>query len=392
MPLSDASIKAAKPTQRPQRLADERGMYMLLNPDGSRWWRFDYRINGTRKTLSFGVYPEVSLKLARERRDAARAQVAQGIDPSAKRRAEKNANADTFELVAREWFQKFSAKWADSHSEKIIGRLQANIFPWIGSRPIGQLKAPELLSVIRRLEARELLETAHRCMGYCSQIFRYAVATSRAERDITVDLRGAIPPSTPKNHAAITDPTQIGELLRAIDGYSGSFVTQSALKLAPLVFLRPGELRRGEWTEIDFEQGEWRIPAVKMKMGDAHIVPLSRQALAILTELKPLSGGGKYIFPGGHSSQRPMSENAVLAALRRMGYTNSEMTGHGFRAMARTVLDEVLGERVDLIEHQLAHALKDANGRAYNRTTHLPARRDMMQRWADYLDGLKVGG
>ena len=391
MPLSDSSIKAAKPSARPQRLADERGMYMLVNPDGSRWWRFDYRIHGKRKTLSLGVYPEISLKGARERRDDARALVARGIDPSSKRKADKTATENSFEAVAREWFEKFKGGWRPSHSEKILRRLEANIFPWLGPKPIDAITPAELLATIRRIEARGAVESAHRCMNYCSRIFRYAIATTRATRDITSDLRGAIPPSAPKNHAAITNPAEIGQLLRAIDGYVGSFVTRSALQLSPLVFLRPGELRQGEWAEIDESAAEWRIPATRMKMSQPHIVPLSTQALAIISNLRPLTGSGKYLFPCATGPQRPMSENAILAALRRMGYSKTEMTGHGFRAMARTVLDEVLDQRVDFIEHQLAHAVKDANGRAYNRTAHLPQRHAMMQVWANYLDRLRTG-
>lgn len=370
--LSDTRIKQAKPSERPQRLADERGLYLLVNPDGSRWWRLDYRFDGKRKTLSLGVYPDVPLKLARERRDAARNDVAAGIDPSAKRKATKQAPVSSFEAVAREWFDKFKPQWVDSHAEKIIRRLERDVFPWIGARDIKAITASDLLTVIRRVEARGAVETAHRALQNCGQVFRYAVATVRADRDPTGDLRGAIPSSKGKNHAAITEPARIAELLRAIDGYVGSLATRSALRLAPLVFVRPGELRRAEWAEIDLDAAEWRIPASRMKMKQAHIVPLAPQAVAILRELQPSTGAGRYVFPGARSPTRPMSENTILAALRRLGYANDEMSGHGFRAMARTVLDEVLGQRVDWIEHQLAHAVKDANGRAYNRTAHLP--------------------
>ena len=304
MPLSDASIKAAKPIDRPLRLSDERGLYLLLNPDGARWWRFDYRIAGKRKTLSMGVYPDVSLRVARERRDAARGQVSQGIDPSANRRAVKVARENSFEAIAREWFEKFKSTWAESHSVKMIRRLETNVFPWIGKRPINDLKAPDLLAVMRRVEERGAVETAHRCIHYCSRVFRYAAATGRADRDITIELRGAIPPSTPKNYAAITDPSQIGQLLRALDGYKGSFVTQCALRLSPLVFLRPGELRHGEWTEIDLSAAEWRISASRMKMGQPHIVPLSTQAVEILSSLRPFTGTGNYLFPSARGPQR----------------------------------------------------------------------------------------
>jgi integrase len=391
MVLSDNAIRKTATASKPVRLSDERGLYMLLNPDGSRWWRFDYRINSTRKTLSFGVYPEVSLKLARERRDEARTQIANGIDPSQKRKAAKLADENSFEAIAREWFEKFKPQWVDTHSDKIIRRLERDIFPWIGKRPIGSIKAPELLMVLRRVEARGAVETAHRAMQNCGQVFRYAISTGRADHNPAADLRGAIPPTKGRNLAAITEPSQIGPLLRAIDSYSGTHVTRSALRLAPLVFLRPGELRKGEWSEINFDTAEWRVPGSRMKMRVDHIVPLSKQALVVLRELHPWTGKGKYLFPSGRTDKRPMSDNAVLAALRRMGFPKDEMSGHGFRAMARTVLDEVLGQRVDWIEHQLAHAVKDANGRAYNRTAHLPQRHKMMQVWADYLDDLRAG-
>ncbi len=326
-----------------------------------------------------------------ERRDESRALVAKGIDPSIKRKAEKAAGDDTLEAVSREWLEKFRAAWKPSHAALILRRLEQNVFPWLGSRPIASINAPELLKVLRRIEGRQALDTTHRVLQYCGRIFRYAIVTGRTDRDITADLRGAIPPPQEKNFAAITDPKHIGQLLRAIDGYIGSFVTISALKLAPLVFLRPGELRHGEWSEIHFDAAEWRIPGSRMKMGQPHIVPLARQAVEILRSLKEKTGIGKYLFPSPRTLHRPMSENAVLAALRRMGYSSDEMTGHGFRAMARTVLDEVLNQRVDIIEHQLAHAVKDANGRAYNRTAHLPQRHQMMQLWADYLDSLRSG-
>jgi integrase len=296
-------------------------------------------------------------------------------------------DAATFEHVAREWFNKFKSQWVDSHSEKIIRRLECDVFPWIGDREIKSIKPTELLEVIARKEAAGKVETAHRAMQNCSQVFRYAIATGRAERDITTGLRGAISASKPKNHAAVTNPALIGQLLRAIDGYTGSFVTRCALALSPLFFVRPGELRHAKRADIDLDAAEWRFISSKTKQ--PHVVPLATQAVTILLELHPLTGRGKYVFPGARSDDRPMSENAVLAALRSMDYTKDDMTGHGFRAMARTVLDEVLGQRVDLIEHQLAHAVKDANGRAYNRTSFLPQRQAMMQMWANYLDGLK---
>jgi integrase len=395
MSLTDTTIRNAKPSEKPIKLSDEKGLYLLVTPAGGKWWRFDYRFVGRRKTLSMGVYPDVGLKDARERRDAARKLLADGINPGETRKAMKASKAgraaNSFEVVAREWFAKFSAKWAPSHAKKIIRRLERDIFPWIGSRPIAEVTAPELLAVLRRTEERGAVETAHRAHQNCGQVFRYAIATGRAERDPSPDLRGAIPAVKQTHHAAITDLKAIGDLLRAIDGYQGSFITRCALRLAPLVFVRPGELRKAEWSEIDLDKAEWNIPAKRMKMREPHLVPLATQAVEILRELHALTGGGRYVFPGARTNGRPMSENAVLAALRRLGYAKGEMSGHGFRAMARTILDEVLHVRPDFIEHQLAHAVRDPNGRAYNRTAHLDERRKMMQLWAGYLDKLKVG-
>jgi integrase len=269
--------------------------------------------------------------------------------------------------------------------------MERDLFPWIGKRPISEIKAPELLGALRRVESRGALESARRLKIIAGQVFRYAVATGRAERDPSGDLKGALAPPQERHHAAITDPKDVAPLLRAIDGYQGHFVVKCALRLAPLFFVRPGELRHAEWAEIDLDEAIWNIPAHKMKMKQAHIVPLCKQAVEILTELKKLTGASRYVFPSGRTYARPMSENAILAALRRMGYDKDTMTGHGFRAMARTILDEVLQVRPDFIEHQLAHAVRDPNGRAYNRTAHLIERRKMMQTWADYLDGLKDG-
>jgi integrase len=394
MPLTDVTVRTAKAQDKPIKMSDERGLYLLINQVG-KYWRFDYRFETKRKTLALGVYPEVTLKEARSKRDAARKQLADNIDPSENRKARKRSRADltgnSFEVVAREWFTKFEPGWTFGHSSKIISRMERDIFPWIGKRPIPEIRAPELLACLRRVEARGALETAHRALQNCGQIFRYAIATGRAERDLSRDLRGALPPAQPTHLAALTEPKAIGDLLRAIDSYSGSFITKSALRLAPLIFLRPGELRQAEWSEINLEQAEWNIPAVRMKMRDPHLVPLSTQAIAILEEIKALTGRGHYIFPGLRTHDRPMSNNTILAALRRMGYEKDEMSGHGFRAMARTIMDEVLQFRPDYIEHQLAHAVRDPNGRAYNRTAHLVERRKMMQQWADYLDKLKAG-
>jgi integrase len=395
MSLTDTTVKNAKPSDKTTRLFDGGGLYIEVAPTGGKWWRLKYRYDGKEKRLSLGVYPDVSLKDARQRRDDARKLLANGVDPSENRKAIKAAKtergANSFEIIAREWFAKNSTSWSENHSSRIIQRLERDIFPWIGSRPIAEIKAQELLTTLRRIEERGAVETAHRAHQNCGQVFRYAVATGRAERDPSPDLKGALPPVKQSHHAAITDPKAIAELLRAIDGYQGSFITKCALRLAPLVFVRPGELRKAEWIEIDLDKAEWNIPAKRMKMREPHLVPLSTQAVKILRELHALTGDGHYVFPGARTNDRPMSDNAVLAALRRMGFAKDEMSGHGFRAMARTVLDEVLGVRPDFIEHQLAHAVRDPNGRAYNRTAHLAERRKMMQQWSDYLYKLKSG-
>jgi integrase len=394
MPLNDVTCKQAKPKEKAYRLADSKGLYLEVAPSGGKWWRLKYRINGKEKRISLGVYPEVGLKDARDKCDAARKQVADGIDPSVQRKAVKLAgsekSANSFEVVAREWFGKFSKAWAASHADKIIRRLERDVFPWIGGRPIAEVTAPELLAVLRRVENRGALETAHRAKQNCGQIFRYAIATGRAERDPSADLRGALPPTQETHHASITDPKAIGGLLRAIDGYTGSFITKCALRLAPLTFVRPGELRKGEWTEVNFDTAEWRIPAERMKMRQVHIVPLSTQALGILKEIHALTGDGQYIFPGARTNGRPMSENTVNGALRRLGYAGDEMTGHGFRSMASTLLNEQ-GWKPDAIERQLAHAERNNVRAAYNYAEHLPERKRMMQAWADYLDGLAAG-
>ena len=393
IPLSDMKVQKAKPKDKPVTLFDGGGLFLMVTPTGGKLWRFKYRFEGKAKLLALGSYPEISLLNVRQRRDEARRLLAQGIDPSADRKAQKQAilqEIETFELIAREWHTRFLSTWTTKYAETLMSRLELYIFPWIGKRPIAEIKAPELLAVLRRIESRGILDTTQRVRIICGQVFRYAVVTGRAERDPTTDLKGALPQPQKINRAAITEPKKAGKLLRAIDGYQGSFVVQCALKLAPLVFVRPGELRHAEWEEIDLDNAEWNIPGIKMKMKEPHLVPLSKQAIEILTELKKLTGSGRYVFPG-RTSERPMSDNAILAALRNMGYAKDEMSGHGFRAMARTILDEVLQIRPDFIEHQLAHAVRDPNGRAYNRTAHLTERRRMMQTWSDYLDGLKAG-
>ena len=396
MALTDTAIRTKhKPQAKPFKVADEKGLFLLVAPTGGKLWRMKYRFDGKEKLLSFGAYPDTPLIRAREKRDEARRLLADGIDPSAHRKALKAARAEvssnTFEGIGREWFSRELPTWAPAQVVKVKGIFEKNLYPWLGHRPITEIKASEMLATLRRMEGRGAMETARRALQYSGQVFRYAIATGRAERDITPDLRGALAKANVQHHAAITDPVKVGDLMRAVEGYSGTLPVKCALKLAALLFVRPGELRKAEWAEIDLDRAEWNIPASRMKMKEAHLVPLCRQALEILRELHPLTGRGRFVFPGERSHERPMSENSVNAALRRMGYPQDEMTGHGFRAMARTILDEVLGVRPDFIEHQLAHAVKDPNGRAYNRTAHLPERRKMMQQWADYLDKLKAG-
>jgi integrase len=394
MPLTSVAIRNAKPAEKPLKLFDGGGLFLYIAPTGGKWWRLKYRYGGKEKLLSLGTYPEVSLGEAREKRDQARRLLAADIDPGENRKAQKTAKIgsgeNSFEVVAREWFGKFAPNWAVNHSDKIIRRLERDVFPWIGQQPIAEITAPDLLATMRRIENRGAVETAHRALQNCSQIFRYAIATGRSNRDPGGDLRGAIPPSKGKHHASITEPNAIGELLRAIKGYQGSLITKCALQLAPLFFVRPGELRKAEWTEFNFSAAEWRIPGERMKMGEQHIVPLSSQAIAILRDLQPLTGNGRYVFPGARTNGRPMSENTVNAGLRRLGYTSDQMTGHGFRSMASTLLNEQ-GWHRDAIERQLAHAERDAVRAAYNYAEHLPERRKMMQAWADYLDRLAAG-
>lgn len=391
---AETVYRTAKPAAAPHRISDGAGLYMLVGADGSKRWRFQYtRPGGGRNTLGLGDYPAVGTAAARSARDEARRLLAEGIDPGEHRKVAKTMQAEraanSFEAVAREWFAKYSTNWAKGHADKIIQRLERDIFPWLGGRPIADIKGSELLDALRRIESRGVLETAHRAKQNCGQVFRYAVATGRAERDPSQDLKGALPPPRAAHFASLTDPGAVAGLLRAIDGYKGGLVVRSALKLAPLCFVRPGESRHARWEDIDLDAGEWRF--IASKTDTQHIVPLCAQALAILRELDPMTGRKPYVFAGERGEGRPMSENTVNAALRYLGFDGKTMTGHGFRAMARTILDEVLGYPPHIIEHQLAHAVKDPLGRAYNRTSHLPQRRKMMQAWADYLDKLKAG-
>jgi len=393
IPLSDTQIKKAKPSDKDYKLSDAGGLHLLITVGGGKLWRLAYRFDGKQKTLAFGTYPAISLADARQRREDAKKLLANNVDPGAIKKAQKASTVavieNSFEVIAREWHGKFRHTWSDVHANTLMERLKRDIFPYIGAIDIADIKPPVLLTVLRRVESRGALDTAHRNRFMCGQIFRYAIATGRAERDPSADLKGALPPVKFGHRAAPTDPKDVAPLLRAIDDFSCTFIVKSALKLLPLLFCRPGELRMAEWAEIDFENERWNIPAERMKMKEPHIVPLSRQAIAILKDLQPLTGSGRYLFPSLRSTQRCMSDNTLNASFRRMGFEKHEISAHGFRAMARTILDEVLQFRPDFIEHQLAHAVRDANGRAYNRTSHLAERKKMMQVWADYLDDLK---
>jgi integrase len=354
MSLTEVAIRAAKPQLKPYKLYDEKGLFLLVKPNGARLWRFKYAHAGLEKLISLGAYPEVPLKRARTKRDEARKLVADTVDPSARRKAEKSAQADTFAAVAEEWLATKKASLTSSTWQRDRDQLLKMVGPYLGSRPVADIEAPELLAILKRLEKRGVRDTAHRVRAVCGRVFRYAIATGRAKRDISADLKGALAPKNTQSYAAITDPIKVGRLLRAIADYDGQAATHAALRLAPYVFVRPGELRAAEWHEFDFEQAEWRIPAERMKMGEQHIVPLSHQAVAILRELKPLTGDDRYVFPAIGPQRRPLSENTLGAALRRVGYSSEEMTAHGFRTLASTLLNEQ-GWHPDLIELQLAH-------------------------------------
>jgi integrase len=398
-PLGAIEVEKVKPGSKPQHLFDGGGLFLLVTPSGGKWWRFKYNYAGKSKTISFGTYPEVSLSDARQRREEARKLLANDIDPSMNRKAVKTAKeellANSFEVIAQEWHAKMVSEkaWTAEHAVTIMNRMEKDMFPWIGSRPITEVTAKDIRTILDRVKGRGVVETARRCRTIASQVFTYAISTDRAMYDVAASLRKHLPPTsrTRKHMAAVTDPKELPPVLRAIDGYQGGFVAKCALQLLPLLFVRPGELRHMEWAEIDFEAEQWSIPAEKMKMKQPHIVPLSRQAVDILKELHPLTHHSKYVFPSTRTNTRCMSDNTINAAFRRMGFDGETITGHGFRATARTILDEVLQFRVDFIEHQLAHAVKDPNGRAYNRTAHLAERRKMMETWSQYLEGLKAG-
>ncbi|MBE0619663.1 MAG: integrase arm-type DNA-binding domain-containing protein [Burkholderiales bacterium] len=396
MPLTDTAIRNAKPSVKPARLFDGGGLYLEVSPAGGKLWRLKYRFHGKEKRLALGAYPATSLASARQKRDEARTLLADGTDPSEQRKAAKASRAglagNTFEVIGREWYAKIAPTLADTTKEKIIRRLEVDAFPVIGNRPIASLVAADLIRVIERIEQRGSVDIARRVHNYIGRVFRYAVGRGLTTRDPSrdIELKDILPPADVKHHASVTEPKAVGGLLRGIDGFTGAFTTRCALRLAALVFVRPGELRHAEWTEFDFDKAEWRIPAGKMKMKEQHIVPLSAQAIAVLREIQTLTGRGRYVFPSERGEGRPMSENTINGALRRLGYIKNEMTGHGFRSMASTLLHE-LGLPHAVIERQLAHGERNKVSAAYNFAEHLPERRKMMQQWADYLEKLKTG-
>ncbi|MHB1799916.1 MAG: tyrosine-type recombinase/integrase [Vulcanimicrobiaceae bacterium] len=396
--LTASNVAGAKSKAKPYKVADERGLFLLVQPSGGKWWRLKYRRPDTGKEnlLSLGVYPDVSLKQARERREQARKLLAEGIDPGAQRQADKAtqqaAAANTFEAIAREFIERRLASKAESHRTKVQRRLELYVFPYLGKRAVSAIAAPEILGVLHRIESRGTLETAHRALQNIGQAIRYAIATGRATFDPTPSLRGALQPVSKRNMAAPTDPAAVGAILRALEAFRGGPVVQAAVNFLPLVFCRPGELRTMRWQDVDLDAAQWSYTV--SKTGTPHVVPLSTQAAAILRDLQPLTGhlAGGYVFPGSRSNLRPLSDAAINAALRRLGIdTKTELTGHGWRAVARTLLHEHLGYDPHVIEHQLAHAVPDALGTSYNRTKFLKERKAMMQRWADYLDTLRKG-
>lgn len=391
--LTDIKLRNAKPREKPYKMHDARGLYAIVTSGGGKWFRMKYRFAGKEKTISLGVYPDISLAKARERRDDAHKLLALGTDPSAQRQAEKvsqRAEKNSFTPVARAWFEKFSANWVPEHSATVIHRLEMDVFPWIGAKPIAEIGATELLEVLRRIEARGAISTAHRIKQIIGQVFRYAIATGKASRDPSADLRGALSPEREGHFGALTKPADVAKLMRAITNYEGSLIVRCALRFTALTFARPGEIRKAEWSEIDLDDALWRIPAERMKMRREHLVPLSRQAIEVLRELQPLTGSGRFLFTG-RTPARPMSENAIGAALSYMGYERGKMTAHGFRSTASTLLNEQ-GWGRDAIERQLAHVERDEIRGAYNRAEYLDERRRMMQAWADYLDRLAAAG
>ena len=388
MSLTEVAIRAARAAQRPYKVSDEKGLYLLVKPNGARLWRYKYRHAGIEKLLAIGRYPDVSLREARDRRDDARKLVANHVDPSLKKRIGREGRANTFAAVGEEWLETKRVSLSASTWQRDRDQLVKIVGPYLGKRPIAEIEAPELLAVLKRLEKKGLHDTAHRVRAVCGRVFRYAIATGRASRDISGDLKGALAAKGTQSYAAITDPARVGQLVRAIEDYDGQATTHAALKLAPYVFVRPGELRAAEWSEFDLDRSEWRIPAERMKMGETHIVPLARQVLEILGEVHKRTGEGRFVFPAIGKRERPLSENTLNAALRRLGYAKDEMTAHGFRTIASTLLNEQ-GWHPDLIELQLAHKERNKVRAAYNRAQRLEERRKMMRAWADYVDELR---
>lgn len=393
MALTDPKIKQAKAKEKDYKLSDEKGLYLLIKKNGKKYWRLKYRFLKKEKTLSIGVYPEVSLKAARDHRDDARSKLKNGIDPSAEKqelKKDKIREQDfSFKNISFEWFEKTKVKWSDTHANRVEKILKNELCPEFGHKHIAKVTAPDLLAAIRKIEEREAFETAKKSRRVAGQVFRYGIAAGLCEFDIASSIADAMQTTVTKHMASITEPKALGKLLAAFDLFNGTATVHAALRLSPILFQRPGEIRHMEWKEINWEDERWEIPKEKMKMRQEHIVPLPSQAIEILKEQFLLTGRGKYVFPNPRGASRPMSENAVRVALRDLGFDNETITPHGFRATARTLLDEVLGYRIDWIEQQLAHAVKDATGRAYNRTKYLDGRKEMMQRWADYLDELK---
>lgn len=401
--LTAVAVRAAAPREKVYKLAAGGGLYLEVMPTGAKYWRWKYRMSGKERRIALGVFPEVSLEDARRRRDEQKTFLRDGVDPLARRRSRKLSSSlaleNSFEAIAREWLQTKSGEWVDDHTSKVRVWLEQHVFPSIGRTPIDSIDAPELLAVLRKLVTRGTVDTAGRVRQTLSAVFRYAIATGRAKRDPAADLRGALPRAESRNFASITDPSEIGALMRAIDGFQGTPVVLAALKLAPMLFVRPGELRAAVWTEFDLDLAEWRIPASRRKLlkfakqnprSPAHVVPLSTQATAVLRELHCLTGAGALVFPGVRDRRRPMSDNTVNAALRRLGYTREELVGHGFRHMASTCLNE-LGWSPDAIERQLSHRDRNEIRGTYNLATYLKERRRMMQAWSDYLDQLRAG-
>ncbi len=395
MALTDVAAKQALPKDKDYKLSVEKGLYLLVKTNGAKYWRMKYRFAGKEKTLALGVYPEVSLKTAKLECEKARVKLANGIDPSQIKQTQKSllreTHANSFQSVATDWYELTKPRWTDTTANKQLWLLEKNLFPWIGSVPLAELKPTHILKALRRIESRGAIETAHRAKQVAGQVFRYGVASGLIESDPTRDLSGALAPKKTRHHPAITDPMEVGKLLRDIDRYRGTYIVRALLAITPLVFQRPGEIRRMEWKEIDFDKGLWEIPASKMKMKEPHIVPLCSQAIAILKDIQPLTAWGDYVFPNERSRKTPVSDGTINKALRNLGYTSDKLTGHGFRAMGRTMLDEILEFPPHLIEQQISHAVRDPLGRAYNRTSHLPQRIKMMQAWGDYLTKLKSG-